>query len=84
MKFNDDIKTRVKDAARDIKDGAVYAYDGKKSEIEQMDLHKNAAAKLTPEEVRRAQGIGLAIGTATLMLILLWVGYNLAKGTGLM
>lgn len=71
MKFKDDITTRVKDVARDIKDSTVTAYDVKRDEIRETSLHKNASKKLTPEEIARAERAGLVIGVMLLLAVLL-------------
>jgi hypothetical protein len=83
MKFNKDMMTRAKDHMRDTADGAALAYDMKRGEIEQMGIHKNAAEKLTPEEVRRAQRVGLVTGVLVILIVLIACAGLLMRGMGL-
>ena len=70
MKFKRTIASAVKDAARGIKDNTVAAYEVKRNDIRNTNLHKRSAVVLTPEEIARAERVGLLFGAASIIILL--------------
>ena len=60
----------AKRTARDISDTTKMAYDIKRDEIRETSLHSKAASVLTPEEVARAERVGLVVGTIVILAII--------------
>lgn len=75
MKFEYTLKDKIKDAAKDINDSVLTAYDTKREEIEQTIIPKSIMDSVTPEQTRRAEIIGLVIGAG-----ILFVGVCIAVG----
>ena len=72
-KFTNTIKDEVANAARDIKDNTVMTYEMKRAEIEEKYIPKSALAVLTPEEIKRAQRVGLVVGFVVLIAVIIAV-----------
>ena len=66
-----DVKNGAVESTRDINDNTKMAYDVKRKDIEDTMIPKSAMAILTPEEVRRAERVGLSIGFAVILIIVL-------------
>ena len=74
-KFTNTITDDVRNTARNINDGVLTAFDVKKKDIEEKYIPKKTMTVLTPEEVRRAEVTGLAIGGTVLivaLIVLIW------------
>jgi hypothetical protein len=66
-KFIRTLKDEAKDIARNINDSTVTAYDIKRKEIEEKYIPPSVMGVLYPEEVRRAERVGLVIGFICLL-----------------
>jgi len=75
------VKHDTVNAAHDIRRNTVNAYDVKHKEISEYSLYEDAAKKLTPEEIRKAEVAGLVVGILALVTALgflaLWLTGNL-------
>ena len=66
-----DVKKGAIAAARDINDNTKMASDVKRAEIEQNHVPAWAKDALTPDEVKRAGSMGLAVGMAIVVIFIL-------------
>lgn len=62
-----DTKREIGKAMKNAKSDAQSAFRVKRDEIENGSLFKKQAAKLTPEEVQKAEDVGLLIGGVVLL-----------------
>ena len=68
-KFIRTLKDEAKDIARNINDSTVLAYDVKRKEIEEKYIPPSVLGVLYPDEIRRAERVGLVIGFLILVAI---------------
>lgn len=74
-KFIRTIKDEVKDIARNINDNTIMAYDVKKKEIEEKYIPPSVLGVLYPDEIRRAERVGLFVGFLIVVAILVGVAW---------
>ena len=74
-KFIRTLKDEVKDIARNINDNTVMAYDVKKKEIEEKYIPPSVMGVLYPDEIKRAERIGLVVGFLIVVTILVGVAW---------
>ena len=70
LKFNKDVWTKAKDHLRNTKDMAELAGQTKRKEVEDS-IPQSVKGDLTPEQIKRAGNIGMAVGIGVLFLLLL-------------
>ncbi len=68
-KFIRTLKDEAKDIARNINDNTVLAYDVKRKEIEEKYIPPSVMDVLYPDEIRRAERVGLVIGFVILVVL---------------
>jgi hypothetical protein len=76
MKFKDDTITKVKDHLRNTKELAEMAGQTKRKEVEDA-IPDSVKGDLTPEQIKRAGNIGMAVGIGVLFLLLLLLAWKL-------
>jgi hypothetical protein len=76
-KFIRTLKDEAKDIARNINDSTVLAYDVKRREIEEKYIPPSVLGVLYPDEIRRAERVGLVIGFLILVAIAVGVWWVL-------
>ena len=74
-KFIRTLKDEVKDIARNINDNTVMAYDVKKKEIEEKYIPPSVMGVLYPEEIKRAERVGIVVGFLVVVAILVGVAW---------